>query len=156
MRLPKRDLKLGEEDPFHNITHRNDTVTIGSNSTFDFLKKEIKYIWVVNANGELVIGEDVFEDENYRGHPTLIDNKPARLGGELHWDEARKSWLLNLKSRAYSSHIRESSAQETNYIENLKDNVFKKLNNLTGVTKSDQPLYSQESSAKKNGLIPRT
>ena len=37
-------------------------------------------------------------------HP-LIDGKPGRIAGELVYKSARKSWEINLKSRAYSGHV---------------------------------------------------
>ncbi|MGZ4161897.1 MAG: hypothetical protein ACXVNF_14020, partial [Neobacillus sp.] len=137
-RLPKRELKPGEEDKFHNITHRNDIRTLRNNFNFDFLNKKIKYIWVVNALGDLIIGEDVnYNDETFHGHPTLIDNKPARLGGELFWHKKSQCWLLNLKSRAYSSHIKESTEIERYYLDNLTENIFNKINSLDGISKND-------------------
>lgn len=135
--LPRRELKNGEEDIHHNIKLRNDVSIIrrGSVTDWKFLDKGKKYIWVVNEHGDLVLGEDIFNQHGYQGHPTLVDSKPARLGGELHWSSKEKIWITNLRSRAYSSHIKESTAQETTYLDNINTKNFVGLDSK-GVSKS--------------------
>lgn len=121
LKLPKRKLKPGEFDDINNITPRSDiSIIVGAEKSpfWDSLEKyklthnpasikHKKYIWVINGDGHLVVGEDI-EDENdkegntkYLGHPTLISGMPARLGGEFVFING--NWFVNLKSRAYPS-----------------------------------------------------
>jgi len=75
-----------------------------------------------------VYGEDIEKDQGYQGHPTLIDGGPARIGGELFYDN---EWKLNSKSRAYSSHLADDSARSMTYLETIKR---KKFANATWLT----------------------
>jgi hypothetical protein len=113
--LPRRPLKEGEEDVSHNISRRTDTFTIrrGDNkANWKFLKKPIKYIWIVNDVGDIVVGQDVAENEDFKGHPTLIDGRPGRIAGELFFDNNVAKWKLNLKSRAYSGHVQPNERED--------------------------------------------
>lgn len=140
--LPRRKLKPGETDDSENISQRTDVFTIRPGSTLDnfiFLNKDKKYIWVINELGDIVIGEDIVttheedEDNEFKGHPTLIDGKPGRIAGELFYDHNDLSWKANLKSRAYSGHIKKNSDEYEVYLKNVIDINLKPL----GCKKSD-------------------
>lgn len=122
--LPRRDLKPGEADSQNNILVRNDIQIIrsGNASFLGNLRKKIKHIWVINEYGDLVIGEDI-EDKvnntNNQGHPTLVDGRPARLGGELFYSKQEKCWFANLKSGTYSSHLPLGDGMRFMYLSNV-------------------------------------
>lgn len=124
--LPRRELKLGEIDADKNIQSRGDVYLIrrGSPSDWLFLAKNKRYIWVINELGDLVLGEDIVDGTQFQGHPTLIDGKPARLGGELHFSTSENAWLVNLKSRAYSGHMKVGSVAWRGYLKNVVDGNF--------------------------------
>ena len=116
LRLSLRNVKNGETDSQDNLSLRKDIFVIrrgATERTWDLLKKSIKYIWIIDSFGDFIFGEDyVSEDKTeVMGHPTLIDGKPARLGGELYFDQPLNRWVLNLKSQAYSSHIARDSEE---------------------------------------------
>jgi hypothetical protein len=127
--LPRRPLKPGETDHNSNIQNRRDTLRFvrGSNVSMlnNFLDKEKRYIWVIDELGDLVLGEDINRnDATYEGHPTLIDGKPARIAGELYFDEQNGTWDLNAKSRAYSSHIENNGGLKDAYLKVVKNFNF--------------------------------
>nr|WP_315494246.1 hypothetical protein [uncultured Rhodoferax sp.] len=118
--LPRRELKYGEKDEYEDIPQRTDVHTIRAGShkdRFNFLLPEKKYIWVINEMGDIVIGEDVNKGEDFQGHPTLIDGKPGRIAGEL-FKEA-DTWKANLKSRAYSGHVKPGSEEYDHYLKQV-------------------------------------
>lgn len=118
--LPRRELKRGEKDDHDDIPQRTDVHTIRTGSpieSFQFLKPEKKYIWVINELGDIVIGEDVHKGDDFRGHPTLIDGKPGRIAGELCMKD--NAWKANLKSRAYSGHVRPGSDEYDLYLQHV-------------------------------------
>jgi hypothetical protein len=120
--LPRREMKPGETDDSQNIAHRTDVYTIRSGSAltnFGFLEKAKKYIWVINELGDIVIGEDVAKNNEFKGHPTLIDGKPGRIAGELFFTADDSSWKANLQSRAYSGHIKKNSPESDIYLNNV-------------------------------------
>lgn len=130
--LPRRNQKPGETDDHNNIRSRIDTQLIRAGST-DFwrnLSQRKRYIWVINDSGDLVLGEDVNKRRKFQGHLTLVDGKPARLGGELYYSTKSHSWLVNLNSGTYSTHIKFGSPLWSRYLKNviemnLKGNVVK-------------------------------
>lgn len=127
--LPRSAFKLGETDEENNIIARSDIFTIRANNTsWNFLSTDgTKYIWVIDELGNLIIGEDIEVDDQYEGHPTLTDGRPARLGGELIYDGATKKWMINLESGSYSSHVDKSSKQAKIYLKNVIANNLKGL-----------------------------
>ncbi len=128
LRLPKRFFKSGETNFFNNIQQRNDLYFIRGEkhgSLKDLpLDTNICYIWVINKNGDFVFGKDVSEEtrDNYRGHPTLIDGEPARIGGELNFKNSE--WVINTKSRTYSSHLKKRPDLQKNYLNIIINNKF--------------------------------
>jgi hypothetical protein len=126
--IPRRPLKDGERAPTSHVSRRTDLMVIRRGEhgrRWTDLDKKIKYIWVINEAGDIVIGEDVSSNNAFLGHPTLLDGKPGRIAGELYFNRKSKKWVINLKSRAYSSHI--NPEDRCQYL----DNVIK--NNLEGL-----------------------
>lgn len=123
-RLPKRSLKSGEADDFDNIQRRQDLFYIRGESHSNLsdlnLKTGTKYIWVINKDGDLVIGEDIIGNGKCLGHPTLIDGEPARIGGELFFKDA--TWSINAKSATYSSHLGGKPEVVKKYLDAVKNN----------------------------------
>lgn len=124
--LPRRNIKEGETDVFENISKRVDVLVIrrGNPSFWDRLDKAKPYIWVIDEAGDLVLGEDIHLPGEVKGHPTLVDGKAARLGGELLFDSIEQTWLANLKSRAYSGHISPGSELSRGYLSNVIEANF--------------------------------
>lgn len=130
LRLPVRKLKDGEKDQHENIKGQQVTVVRrGPVNWLDIsLNKSKKYIWVIDELGDLVIGEDIAEKGASQGHPTLIDGRPARLGGELHFQEVEEKWAVNLWSGTYSSHIDPTSNEGRMFLDNVIEHNFHGLN----------------------------
>ncbi len=129
LRTPSRALKVAEIDETRNVSQA-DTRTIsahaGSLVVDEDFDRLLKYIWVIDISGNLVIGvEDPME---VQGHPTLIDGRPARIGGQLHFDKKTETWEVDLFSAAYSSHLEQPSDQSIGYLENVKEKFFADLN----------------------------
>lgn len=126
--LPRRIMKLGEKDNFNNIRSRSNIQVIraGNTAFWDRLDPVIKYIWIIDNLGDLVLGEDIFANGEYQGHPTLVDGKPARIGGEL-YSTSKGTWLINLQSGTYSSHIKRGSELWRAYLQHVIQENFKGL-----------------------------
>lgn len=128
--LPRRSLKQGETDDTNGIAQRVDTHTVrrgDAAANWSFLSEEKLYIWVINEEGDIVIGEDVNKDGDFKGHPTLIDGRPGRIAGELHTASTTRvgKWVINLKSRAYSGHVAE--VDRAQYLTNVIRQNFRGL-----------------------------
>lgn len=124
--IPRRSLKKGESDKLESIPIRTDSHTVRRGGQFDWstLKTSIKYIWVINELGDIVLGEDVHNtdangEQSFMGHPTLIDGKPGRVAGELFYRQDIKRWEINLRSRAYSGHLDKDTDEAKGYLENV-------------------------------------
>ncbi|MDD2915832.1 MAG: hypothetical protein PHP70_11005 [Gallionella sp.] len=128
--LPRRNLKPGEADTFNNIKPRSDIQIIraGNTTHWNNLEHGKRYIWVINEFGDLVLGEDINGDGNNHGHPTLVDGRPARLGGELYYSSAEACWFVNLKSGTYSSHLLFGSELQVAYLKQISQLNFVGLN----------------------------
>jgi hypothetical protein len=71
--------------------------------------KDPGYIWAIDEDGTLLIGEEVPVGaklpDGYQpklGHPTLTEGGPARVAGELKYENGE--WTINNNSGRYSSH----------------------------------------------------
>ena len=126
--LPNRILKKGETDQFSNVTNRMDLYYIRDFSTgaqtLSKFEKEKVYIWVIDIAGDLILGCDVKDGESYQGHPTLIDGRPARIGGELNYLQDKGKWVINCKSRSYSSHLKHNEKLALIYLQNVINHKF--------------------------------
>lgn len=126
--LPRRPLKPGEASAISHVSQRTDLIVIrrGEHARdWSQLDKDVKYIWVINEFGDIVIGEDVNENDEFQGHPTLLDGKPGRIAGEIYMPGGGTNWIINIKSRAYSSHIEMEDGMQ--YLKNVIEN------NLSGL-----------------------
>ena len=132
--LPSRALKQGETDSLNYIQKRNDVHIIPrgiASNVWVTLNKSRKYIWVIRDDGDLVLGEDIEDDGDYQGHPTLLDGKPGRIAGEIFYCEEKSTWLFNHKSRAYSGHLKEGAPSTINYMKHVQ------AQNLVGIQSED-------------------
>lgn len=81
-------------------------------SDFFSLNQELptdnSYIWVIDAEGFLCIGVEVNGSE--KGHPTLTDGMPARIGGTLVFENME--WVITPFSGRYS---KEYTKEEKSY-----------------------------------------
>lgn len=128
LRTPSRGLSEYEQDDTNNVTQTDARTISAFGSVFwnAFLDESQKYIWVVDVSGNLVIG---IEDDNIKhGHPTLIDGRPARLGGQLKFNKDSGRWVVDLFSQAYSSHLRKPSPVANAYLDNVVENLLEGLN----------------------------
>jgi hypothetical protein len=124
--VPRRALKPGESDESSSIAKRPDTLTVRRGGAFDWgtLRKDKKYIWVINEPGDIVLGEDIATSSadgktSFQGHPTLIDGKPGRVAGELIYVPETNTWKINLQSRAYTGHLDRRSEEARGYLRNV-------------------------------------
>lgn len=118
---PRRPMKFGETDSSHNIQIRKDVWVIrpGNTEFFSNLHETKTYIWVINEEGDLVLGEDVVSRTRNLGHPTLVNGGLARLGGEICYCQEINSWVINLRSATYSSHLALGSENRISYLGNV-------------------------------------
>ncbi len=75
-------------------------------------------IWVIAVDGALLLGEEFSDTDDdkieKRGHPTLTEFKPARIGGELR--KIGKSWMINADSGRFSRNY--TTAEIETYLQN--------------------------------------
>lgn len=111
-----------DEIVFNDLKNQEATVFTCSEDANGFnFDESIKYLWVIDANGMLVIGkEDGDKDSVYQGHPTLIYGKQGRIGGELFFEN--NIWKINTKSGRYSSPY--TPEQQKLYLENALKELF--------------------------------
>jgi hypothetical protein len=95
------------------------------------LEKGKKYIWAIDKEGNLRIGIEAEVAPGKRlGHPTLLEDGKARVGGEIKFNEQTKEWRINDESGRYS---RGRENKERNQIlENVKS-IFGEANLDVGV-----------------------
>jgi hypothetical protein len=111
-RLPRRNLHKNEISSNALIIKRNQIYNALKDG-FSAVNESDLYNWVVNEAGDLIFAKDiVIKNLDFKiGHPTLIDFKTARLGGEFYFDASTNSWLLNTNSGTYSKHLWKESRQ---------------------------------------------
>lgn len=83
------------------------------------LKRDRKYIYVIDRHGSLVLAEHRDDPEEKCQHPRLVNGGLARLGGELEYHDAEEKWFINLKSEAYSTQIKEGSEIGAAYLDHI-------------------------------------
>lgn len=59
-----------------------------------------KYIWLIDKDGFLCITNEY--EWTTIGHPTITGGMPARIGGELKFNESEEVWIINNKSGRFS------------------------------------------------------
>lgn len=89
-----RDQKPAEFKSFEDV----------KKSDFKFDISQNYYIWIIDEFGYLYIGTEDKQDPNSpnQGHPTLINGRKGRIGGELSYSQDKKKWIINSKSGRYS------------------------------------------------------
>ena len=96
-------------------------LTSKDDSSLFVLDKTQNYIWAINKDGFLIIGkEDKDEQSEFKGHPTLLQGRPGRIAGELHFDGTK--WLVNSKSGRYSYPYSNDDAEQ--YVRNVIKDRF--------------------------------
>lgn len=99
------------------ITRKDDVVNFS-------LDKNKKYIWVIDKDGFLIIGEeDQIVNSDNKGHPTLLCGRPGRIAGELEFKN--NSWYVNSKSGRYSNPKEDSEIDVDRYVNNAINEKFK-------------------------------
>lgn len=83
-------------------------------------EKDKYLIWAIDHEGAVIIGK---EDKGEGGHPCITGFKPARIAGELHYNN--KIWFVNSKSGRYSGHYDNVSCLLNNAVE-LFNSLFYK------------------------------
>ncbi|MBB3823452.1 hypothetical protein FHT03_003535 [Xanthomonas arboricola] len=83
-------------------------------------------IWVIDMEGTLLIGIEI----KGLGHPTLTGFKPARIGGELKYNEGK--WFINSKSGRYSRNYSDAETETllNNALEKFKQIFYKSRESL--------------------------
>ncbi len=79
----------------------------------DLYKSGYNLIWLIDANGCLIIGREKIGSN--QGHPTLTGGDPARIGGEI--QKNGDKWMVNPFSRRYSSEYEKED--KIKYIDNV-------------------------------------
>jgi hypothetical protein len=128
LKIPEyiRDIEI-EDDLIIN------QLSVRINSQEDVIDKDFKldknlnnnneqYIWVIDKEGYLSIGVETIGSGI--GHPTLTKGMPARIGGELLYENSK--WIINSESGRFSKYEYTNEEREK-YISNAmlyKFNVF--------------------------------
>ena len=116
LKIPKaiKDEELSRD----NIINKCEVKLNKENDDRDFkLDKNLQnaqYIWVIDKEGFLCIGRE--EENSRQGHPTLTDGMPARIGGQLIYNESIKKWEVDPFSGRYSSEY--SPIEKKEYVKN--------------------------------------
>jgi len=82
-----------------------------------------QYIWVIDKEGFLCIGKENIDSQ--QGHPTLTDGMPARIGGQIQYNQNDNVWEVDPFSGRYSSEY--TNDEKRNYIDNVikyKFNIY--------------------------------
>lgn len=108
------------QNPFKPHTHYGQS-DVSLEDTFPDLSSGASNaykIWVVSIDGALLLGEEYSEADDQqlykRGHPTLTEFKPARIGGELR--KINDTWIINSDSGRFSRNY--TSVEVEKYLEN--------------------------------------
>jgi hypothetical protein len=89
---------------------RNPTLQTTEGGARITLKPGVEYIWVIDEQGRLRVGEEIVvgkEPDGYPrklGHPTLTEAADGRIGGELRFDPQTGTWRVNNASGRYARH----------------------------------------------------
>lgn len=92
----------------------------------DDLSEDSKYIWLIDREGFLCIGEE--HKDSVNGHPTLTKGKPARIGGELlpkSDEEGKRIWEINTRSGRYSKKY--TDGEKERFVKNALNHKFRIL-----------------------------
>ena len=116
-------IKPNEHTLGGSIQYQNPFILHSPNDSIS-LSQDVPYIWVINQDGTLVIGdENNLQEKSHGGHVTLLSGDPGRIAGELCFCKNKCYWLINDKSGRYSyCYSREKSKE---YLENALKNRFR-------------------------------
>lgn len=82
------------------------------------LSENLQYIWLIDQEGFLCIGTET--KGSNQGHPTLTNGMPARIGGELSFND--DVWTINSRSGRYSTEYEEPD--RIKYVNNARKYKF--------------------------------
>lgn len=137
LRPNRRIYKDNELDEWKNIVRTERVDQVRNSDAFSKLMNENrfseqeKYIWLIDHEGTMHIGQDCENSGSQQGHPTLNNGKPARIAGELKYCSKRKCWFINTWSAAYSQYLdvfKDGSLSRKVYVENVRLKRFGKEN----------------------------
>ena len=112
----------------YKITSKEDANKFKFDSNIDY------YIWIIDEEGFLYIGTEDKEDLNSvnKGHPTLIQGRKGRIGGEIHHKNLTEDqkdiivWTINSKSGRYSWEDDSNSKDNiSHYLRNALNEKFR-------------------------------
>ena len=93
------------------------------NHSFELNPQDNYYLWVINADGNLLVGRETKEKNAlYRGHPTLLQGGLGRIGGEIRYSSGNE-WAVNPRSGRYSYAY--SEAEIYIYMRNVIEKKFR-------------------------------
>lgn len=117
LKYPERNMKPGEVSSDGAPAQTDSLKVIGRHvqNWGRILDESVPYIWLIDKDGDLIIGEDMVDDVDgrllFRGHPTLNDFRPSRVGGNLRYRQKVKDnveedgWYIDAWSGTYSQHL---------------------------------------------------
>lgn len=123
LRIPARPYRPSEVDQHGDQLSRVDTIKIGRGNPasvhLEALDKSQTQIWVIDRNGDIVIGKEAESDPNRQGHPALTGGGPARLAGELKYCYNENCWEINAQSRTYANHLFGNPERANRYLDSV-------------------------------------
>jgi hypothetical protein len=97
------------------------------------LEEGKKYIWVVDRSGNLRIGVEAEVAPGERlGHPTLVEDGQARVGGEIVFNKETKQWRINDRSGRYSRGAGRTVEEKAEFLDNAHE-LFSKAGLDVGI-----------------------
>jgi hypothetical protein len=115
---------------FKDAEIRNDSLYFTDNNRFEIyeatninLDVNLDYIWLINEEGWLIIGEEKLiegHSDKKIGHVALNKGRPGRIAGELRYSNL--TWFINSKSGRYSGNYSSENAKK--YLQNAIEKRF--------------------------------
>jgi hypothetical protein len=110
---------------YDEVMNQCEKVLYKEDVTYELINKpdDYMYIWVIDIEGNLRIGKEYVD--NKKGHPTLTNAMPARIGGQLIYKQSEDKWIVDPFSGRYSSGY--ENDEKIKYLENAikyKFNLF--------------------------------
>ncbi len=82
------------------------------------------YIWIIDEEGRIIIGQELDDGDGALGHPTLVGGLRARIAGELYCKDVsgKRKWVMSSKSGRYTNFKERRTKEELeNAASRLKD-----------------------------------
>lgn len=116
---------------FKDAEIKNDSLCVSGKRFEIYEETQIKldqdknYLWLINEEGWLVIGEEkLITGSNKKiGHVALNKGRPGRIAGELRYCCHKNYWVINSKSGRYSGNY--SSVNSTKYLNTAIEKRFR-------------------------------